>query len=232
MSCILKLSVAKTPSGGEVYLVDPDRLAAARADRRFSRNPRERAAAEAEEILADARARADKMCLEALERGYKEGSEQSVAEYADARRKIEELTEDLRAERESFFAEIEPKVVKLSVEIAEKILRRELTAKPESVLEIAKAALYQLMDTESVRLCVNPEDVELIKANQDDLGARRVEIIEDRRVEAGGCVVESPNGRLDARISTQISQVAKLFAEEASDTPNPDAGSDEIQQDS
>ncbi len=151
MSCILKLSVAKTPSGGEVYLVDPDRFDASRADRRFSRNPRERAAAEAEEILADARAEAQKICLEALERGYKEGSEQAAAEYADAKWKVEELTEALRAEREAFFAEIEPKVVKLSVEIAEKILRHELTAKPESVLDIAKAALGQLMDTESVR---------------------------------------------------------------------------------
>ena len=218
MSCVLKLSVAKTPSGGQIYLVDPDHANASAADRRLSRNPRIRAAAEAEELLASARSEAEKIRLEALERGYRDGQEQAAAENEQMKRQAEEFMEAVQADRDAFFARIEPKVVKLAVEVAEKILRHQVSAQPEVVLEIAKSALSQLRDDESVKLRVNPEDAALVKANKDELDkVRQSEIVEDRRVERGGCVAESPGGKLDAQIKTQISQVTRIFAEAASD---------------
>jgi flagellar assembly protein FliH len=39
-------------------------------------------------------------------------------------------------------------------------------------------------------------------------GARQLEIIEDRRVGRGGCVIETSAGTIDARIDTQFEQIA------------------------
>ncbi|HOP79879.1 MAG TPA: FliH/SctL family protein, partial [Armatimonadota bacterium] len=44
-------------------------------------------------------------------------------------------------------------------------------------------------------------------------GIRAVEVIEDRRVDKGGCLIESGNGYLDARIDTQRKEVERALTE-------------------
>jgi flagellar assembly protein FliH len=63
----------------------------------------------------------------------------------------------------------------------------------------------------NVRLYINPQDFELVKA----LRERHEEswrIVEDETLLPGGCRVETEHSRIDATIETRISQVmAKLF---------------------
>lgn len=88
--------------------------------------------------------------------------------------------------------------------------------RPEIVVEMVRSAIKRLRDRESLRVSVNPRDVERVKEAREDListvdGVRKMEIVEDRRVDAGGCMIESPNGTLDARIKTQIGEISRVL---------------------
>lgn len=229
MSCVLKLSSSPTAvSERSVYLLDPHQ-------------PRgtghvtalDQAVAEANALVAEAQAEADSLRRDAVQQGYQEGLDIAGRQYLQSIDQLQDLMNALRQEREAFFAGIESQVVKLSVEIAEKILRHELQSHPEAVLEIVKLALLQLTDRDSIALRVSPHDAELIKQHREAIrdaagGIRQIEIIEDRRVDRGGCIAESSSGSLDARVSSQLSEVTRAFMEAAGDDRDADPGSEQI----
>jgi flagellar biosynthesis/type III secretory pathway protein FliH len=132
--------------------------------------------------------------------------------------RVESLSSALQRERQEFFARIEPELVRLAVTIAEKVIGRELELRPETVVDLVQAATKRLRERELLRVSVNPRDLERVREARDDLlsaveGIQRLEIIEDRRVDPGGCVIESPNGTLDARIRTQLEEISRVLSE-------------------
>lgn len=229
MSCVLKLSASPRPLiASQVYLLDPHQHSEASPV-----SPLDLAMAEAKDIVDTAQAEADALRRTAIDQGYHEGLDMAAQRYCGAIDQMENLTAAVREERETFFAGIESQVVKLSVQIAEKILRHELETNPEAVLEIIKLALLQLTDRDSITLRVSPYDAELIKQHRDAIrdaagGIRQIEIVEDRRVDRGGCVAESSSGSLDARVSSQLSEVTRALMEATGDDPDADFGSEQI----
>lgn len=238
MSAVVKLPISPpdTDCSNPVYVIDPARAAQRARKRRVT--PAERAAAEAERVIQAAEAEAELIRRRAAEQGYEEGIRQGRMECAERIAELEKLKDGILEERESFFAHIEPQVVKLSVEIAEKILRHEISSNSEAVLSTVRAALRQLKDKESVKLRVNPADREVVASNRDALresvdGIRSLEVIEDRRVDRGGCIAESAGGGIDARIAGQLSEVMRALQEAGGhDTGSADTGPDQVLQDS
>ena len=155
---------------------------------------------------------------EARERGLAQGMAAAEEAYRSKLAGVEALAASLKAERAQFFGRIEPELVRLSVSIAEKITGRELELRPEIVVDVVCSAMKRLRDRESLRVSVSPQDAERVKEARDDLisavdGVRRMEIVEDRRVDIGGCVIESPGGTLDARIRAQLDEIGRALSE-------------------
>jgi len=173
----------------------------------------------------------------ARDRGLARGMQAAEEAYRAKLARLDALTDSLRQEREAFFDRIEPEVVRLSVSIAEKILGRELELRPEAVVDTVRSAVRRLRDREQLRVSVNPRDFEHVRSARDDLisavdGVRALEVVEDRRVDPGGCVIESQNGTLDARVKTQLDQLAAALEgamptpqEQEADGPRPLPGS-------
>jgi flagellar assembly protein FliH len=51
-----------------------------------------------------------------------------------------------------------------------------------------------------------------VRASREDLiamvdGIRNIEIVDDRRVDAGGCVIETNGGTIDAKLDTQLNEI-------------------------
>lgn len=167
---------------------------------------------------------------EARRRGLEEGARMAEEAYRGKLARLERMAEQLAAERAAFFERIEPELVRLATSIAEKIIARELETRPETVLDFVRGALLRLRERELLRVRVNPRDVEQVRAARGDLmaavdGVRRLEVVEDRRVDQGGCVVETPNGTLDARVRTQMEEIRRALGETL---PDEDAGPDAI----
>ncbi|UVM62932.1 flagellar assembly protein FliH [Pseudomonas sp. B21-010] len=108
--------------------------------------------------------------------------------------------------------QIEKSLVGLVQHIARQVIQRELAIDSTQIEHVMREALKLLpLGVGNVRLYINPQDFELVKA----LRERHEEtwrIVEDASLLPGGCRVETEHSRIDATVETRISQImAKLF---------------------
>ena len=106
--------------------------------------------------------------------------------------------------------------------LAKKVVGELAREKEELILYTAKRALKKVRGESQVTIRVNWQDLELMKAEREELlahtdGIREIIIREDPRVEQGGCLIETNFGAIDARLKTQLAELEKL-TEEGKDT--------------
>ncbi|HHY35537.1 MAG TPA: hypothetical protein GX510_07910 [Firmicutes bacterium] len=178
--------------------------------RREAQNILESAAREREEVLQRAH-------REGYEAGYKEGLEDAATEGESLLLQAREALEDARSSLPVMLKELEPRILALCLEIGRKVLGRELREDPETILDMARQGLKALKDEREFSLRVNPSLVALLDGSKDELiaefSAKSFEVIGDEEIPPDGVVVKSPHGLVDARIETQITNIARAIGE-------------------
>ncbi|HEY9720992.1 MAG TPA: FliH/SctL family protein [Oscillatoriaceae cyanobacterium] len=181
---------------------------------------KQRAALEIEALKARALEEARR---EGFAQGQKEGQQagqQAVLDqHAQLIAALGQATDDADRARRAFFEGHQRDLVRLSLLIAQKILLMELKTSRESVLRLAEAALKRLTEKSNVRLRVHPDDLGTLRAAKAKLllsvdNLPGIEIVGDERVGAGGCMVETGTGVVDARLAVQLGQVAAALLEQ------------------
>jgi len=171
-----------------------------------------KAQAEANEILSKAHEEAEEMFSrskeEGIQAGKTEGQEQ-VSENITA--SLETLNSAIN-ERKKIIRDSESEVLRLSVKIAEQIIRSEVSMHRDVLMNIVAEAINKVSDRENIIIKVNRDDAEHIKKYKDRIsgiidGVKNLSIIEDSQVEPGGCVIETNLGFVDARVSTKLSLI-------------------------
>jgi flagellar assembly protein FliH len=177
-------------------------------------DPLRRAAAEAAALLQRARQEAEDLRAEARRSGWEEGfatgraaAEAAAAEMLRAAR-VERTR--ARAERRAAFRALEWDLAALAMEMASRVLQRELETAPEEVVALARRLVQR---TEGpVRLRVHPDLAPVLWAEQASL-PRPVDVVPDAEVDRGGVVLEGEDGVLDASVSGRLSRVAAALEE-------------------
>jgi type III secretion system HrpE/YscL family protein len=173
----------------------------------------ERAAA----LLASARAEADRVRADALaarDEARRQGREQGHADAAA-------LLVAALAEADHVISAARTGVLAVAGQIAgrmvERIVGRALAVDPQVAADIAGEALGACRPRGGpVCLRVHPEDLPALEPRRAGLlgrlGAGAVlTFAADDRVGRGGCVVETPVGRVDARLETQIAALERAL---------------------
>lgn len=172
----------------------------------------EQARAEAEAIVARAKEEEEEIKIRAREAGWQEGIAQGkkqVEEEWQKRIKIwETWLEKIEKREQDVLAKLEEPLLELSFALAEKIIQREAEREP-FVKQVIESAIRKLTYKERVLVRVNPGEYQLVREIKDRLmeeidGLRFLEIQEDPRVEAGGCLLETVFGNIDGRVKTQL----------------------------
>lgn len=140
------------------------------------------------------------------ERGYQEG----------LREGLEQLSEKiLGAElaKEKVFNDAEPQIIRMVMDIAEKVIGREVTK--GAVVDVVKKAVAQAVGRKIV-VRIHPSDAPALKEREKDLmtvleQTQSVSVKEDEQIPPGGCVVETEMGAVDARLETQLAAIKKAL---------------------
>jgi len=172
----------------------------------------------AEERLAAAEVEREAEMDAARAAGYDEGLAAGRAEVSGAARALASAAARLDEASASAATDAEPVAVELALRIAEKVLGGELEARPELVVDVVRGALRRLTEPLPATLLVNPEDAELVRASIADFSVEHgaeLSVREERRIERGGCVVQTRAGELDAQITAQLERAAKVVAQAA-----------------
>ena len=154
----------------------------------------------------------------AREEGFAEGLAEARARVEPALEAVAEAERQIRAREGDFLRAAERSAVELALAIAEKIVGGTVSARPETVLEVVGGALLRTESRHRLVIEVNPEDLELVSESAEGLTARlggvqRLDVIAERRVERGGCIVRTEEGEIDARIGSQLERLAELMTE-------------------
>jgi len=170
------------------------------------------ARAEAEAILEQARTEAGEIARRAHEEGYARGLEEARAamerELGEAREKACALlraAEDLRRET---LAAMEGEIRALALEIAERFVVRQLSLEPGTVEAVVREAVRLVRDREQVIIFAHPEDAALLRERADEFRALLApdavfRIVADASLTRGGCLVDSGEGLVDARVESR-----------------------------
>ena len=122
--------------------------------------------------------------------------------------------EDLAGCRDRYRSEVEHEAVQLSLEIARRILRRELTVDPEAVLGLLRAALEPVSMREVLEVRIHPSHAEIVRDALHKTGApAAIAITGDPHLEPGAVLVETRRGGFDASAETQLDEIQRGFAD-------------------
>ncbi|HYM09665.1 MAG TPA: FliH/SctL family protein [Bryobacterales bacterium] len=154
---------------------------------------------------------------EAYERGFREGeaagARQGVEQFQGAMRAFAQSAAALAGHKPALRAEAEREAVMLSLAVAQRIVRRELAMDPTIVLAVVKACFEELGNAEIYRLRLHPQDVQPVAAYLHEQRGARIELIADAAIGRGGAVFETSQGRLDARVDTQLAEIERGLAD-------------------
>lgn len=169
----------------------------------------------------------ERLRAQAREAGWQEGFAAGRQEAAQLIAILQNIVNEAIAARAEFIAIATPQLLNLAVQIAEKIIRREVETDPTVAQRIAEEALRQAVDKHHLRIRVHPEDLATLQAIAPELRAalddvREFEIVPDRRsghrrMARGGCLIETESGVIDARIETQLEEIREQLMEAGSD---------------
>lgn len=175
-----------------------------------------------ENAINDANSEVNDIKANAWEEGFNRGKQEAIQrmeEDVDAvlisANKV--LTESSIKARE-IFQDNKSEIIKLSFEIAKKIIKKEVNNK-EVLFENLVEAMKKAQSNKELKIFVNWEQLSFGKEIKDILknnfqGIETIDIIEDRTVEPGGCIIETKLGKIDATIKNQLDIVFNALIEE------------------
>ena len=182
----------------------------------------EKAKAQAAQIVSEAQAQHDKIVSEARSEGFEQGSQEGYQKgSAEVERLIERMHKILEAvmqRREEILQDTESQIVELVILMARKVIKILSENQKNVIMANTVAALRKVKTRGEVTLRVNIEDVKLTTAHANEFiqhveNVQGITVQEDSSVEKGGCIVETDFGAIDARISSQLTELENKILE-------------------
>jgi flagellar assembly protein FliH len=129
--------------------------------------------------------------------------------------RLENIILELTELRKKIVRETEPQMVELAVDIAKKIILKELTLNPDEIVNMTKEALLRLERTGQITIKINASLYELfMKHKQDILNIHPdVAFDVDPTAPAHGSVVMSPSEEIVTDVDVQIKHLIEEMGE-------------------
>jgi flagellar biosynthesis/type III secretory pathway protein FliH len=178
-----------------------------------------------DQIRAEFEQRMGEESRRAFERGREQGLKEEQQAHAAALdecrqergQQAAELLQSFLHARDTYLATVEQEVVRLSLQVAARILRRESQMDPLLLTGAVRVALGQLAATTTVRLRIPAQDEALWReaiAHLPNLEIRP-EIVADPAMRLGECMVETGLGSVDLGIRAQMAEIERGFFDRA-----------------
>lgn len=153
----------------------------------------------------------------AYESGVREGETNARQKLeGEVQRAVEQLAvaaSELAASRADAIRQAEAGIVQLSLEIARRILHREISVDPAALGALVRAALEKLASQQVCRVRVHPDQEQMVRATLAELGrSADIEVVAEAG-QARGAVFETGSGFLDASVETQLREIERGLAD-------------------
>jgi len=151
------------------------------------------------------------------QKGYEEGNRKGYAQGLAAGKnearqiisQLETVVADVVRQKKSILINAEKELLNLVMLLTEKIVGGLAKVHQDLVLETIHRAVPILVEKSRLIIKVSPEQVEFVQQQlsrilEFDQDLKEIRIEADRRIAAGGCILETSSGRVDARLEKQL----------------------------
>ena len=168
---------------------------------------------EAEQIVAQAKQQSatveETIRAQALQEARQMLEAENAAQIARLRAELTETIAQISSLSDQVIARVENDVVVLALEVAKKIVAREVMFDREIALTLVKVSLKKLHSRAVAQVRLHPEDFAYVQAHRGKIDFHgSLEIVEDRTISPGGCLIHTETGDVDARIESQFEEIA------------------------
>jgi len=170
---------------------------------------------QARHIMEDARTEGHEQGVaEGREEGIKQVREEEQQTILDANAKAEKTLADAKESCRLYVENAENKIASIAMEIADRVLPQHFIDVPQIILPLVREALLKVKDQSEVHIRVAPSNFDLVLVARSEFqglleGQALLEVHSDENLSAGDVVIETPNGNVDARLSTQLDMIRK-----------------------
>ncbi|MFC1725551.1 FliH/SctL family protein [candidate division KSB1 bacterium] len=125
---------------------------------------------------------------------------------------LKSIIEDATFKRTNILNNAEKDVLELASYLAEKVILKKIDLDKGIVVEVVKDTLKYISGEVKIKIKLNPEDIDSIKEVKEDFLSQfdniaEMELVSDKAVNRGGCIIETDNGIVDSNISTRFEAV-------------------------
>ena len=160
--------------------------------------------------------------------GHKDGLELGKKRLAESAKRLETVIKGLSELKMRLYREAEEEILRLAIEIAKKIVHKELSIDSNAVLGTIRKAMEFLNGRTSIRILLNPADMDKVEEALPQIKAEKkldgIELVPDPTVGRGGCILETGFGNINATIEDQLAAIADELLDELSRNDHADAG--------
>lgn len=150
--------------------------------------------------------------------GYEAGQKKGHEEAVDAAKPLATLFDSFSSSVEEVRQEIAKDIVSLALEVARQVLKTALKVEPALLIPIVKGAMESMpQGSQHPHIHLHPEDAVLVKELlKEDLSHGGWRVVEDHRVERGGCRIETASAELDATLPGRWMRVTQALQQDSS----------------
>lgn len=139
--------------------------------------------------------------------GYNAGYEEGAAQARQEAARFAELANSLENALSNLDKEVAEELMRLAMEIARQVVRQQVAAKPEMILTVVKEAMLQLPH-QHASIFLHPDDATFVRGHLgEQLSHAGHRILEEPRMERGGCKVEAAGCQIDAGVEMRWRRV-------------------------
>ena len=174
----------------------------------------------AEEILAEAKLQADRILNQATEQGAVQGREDAKQDILPSVTAFANAGQALIVFEEQMVLRYTPQLVRLALEIAERMVGKVIDEDPQVIASVLERAKKEVTNAKQIRIWLHPTDHKVLAEIRPDLiqcgeeQGRKIEVVASVEISRGGCRLETEIGVVDATVPIQFEEIHRQLLDE------------------
>ncbi|HET7658313.1 MAG TPA: flagellar assembly protein FliH [Bacillales bacterium] len=178
-------------------------------------NRLEQAKKEMEEAFASAKS-------QGYQEGYQLGMQEGEKAYETLIKEARQIIDSAKKDRQERLEQTEYDILNLSTALAEKVIGTVLPENDSRWLDMVKKAVSEVKEHEEVRLIVHHKWFDFMMMHKKELrsllkNSAEFYIYPESSLDEFSCIIEFPNGRIDAGVDSQLTEIKKKLSAKLED---------------
>lgn len=176
----------------------------------------------AKEIIQKAYHEAEIIKERGVQSGYEAGYEIAMKEMQESSESLSNIfkqgIDEIVSLKDRILSQSESDIVRLSMEIAKKLVSKELNQDPSIIINIVTKAIELVQNNSGIIIKVNPNDYEILQKSSEQLISWLseirpvpIKIEKDPEISQGGCFIETDTGLIDMSLETRFKLLDNLL---------------------